>query len=76
MVTVPLYHLPALYEPFAALSYLFGAALFLLLGALLLRRGRGNLLRQIVLAVYAAAWVFKFAMSGVYHMLVRNSSAA
>ena len=75
MGAVPLYHLPAFYEPVAAISHLFGASLFVLLGGILIRRGRGDIRRQILLAIYAASCVFQFAMSGVYHMLIRGSAA-
>jgi hemolysin III len=75
MATVPLYHWGAFYEPFAAISHLAGAVLFAWLGWLLLRRGRGDSLRMTLLAIYAAACVFQFSMSGVYHTLVRDSAA-
>jgi hemolysin III len=75
MASVPLYHLPAFYEPFAALSHLFGAVLFLWLGWLLLRRARADAWRRSLLAVYVAACVFQFTMSGVFHMLVRDTAA-
>lgn len=69
------YHLPGFYEPFSAISHLAGALLFLPMGYALLRRGRGDLGRQLFLGVYAAACVFLFAMSGVYHMMVRGGTA-
>ena len=59
-----LHHLPGLYEPFSALSHLLGAALFTWLGALLLRRGRGDPLRVALLAVYASSCVLLLASSG------------
>jgi hemolysin III len=72
---VPLVHLPGFYEPFAAISHLLGAALFLVLGFLLLRRGWGERKRTALLAIYAAACVFQFSMSGIYHMTVRGGAA-
>lgn len=64
-----LYHLPGLQDPFSAISHLCGAAIFLVLGILLLRRGWGSALRVAFLAVYAFSGVLLFSMSGVYHML-------
>jgi channel protein (hemolysin III family) len=75
MGTVPLYHLPAFYEPFAAMSHLVAAALFIWLGWRLLRRGRGDWRRTALFAVYASSCVFQFSMSAAYHTLVRGSTA-
>lgn len=60
-------HLPGLYDPFSATSHLFGAALFLILGVLLLRKGRGDARRMAYLAVYAVACVLLFGASGLFH---------
>ena len=68
-------HLPGFYEPFSAISHLLGAAVFLVLGGLLLRRGRGSAARLTFLAVYVASCVFLLSMSGVYHMLVLGGTA-
>jgi hemolysin III len=65
-------HLPGFYDPFSAISHLFGAVAFLYLGALLLRRGRGDALRLTFLGIYAFACVFLMSMSGVYHMMIRG----
>lgn len=70
-----LYSLSGFHEPFSAISHLFGAVLFLVLGLLLLRRGRGSTSRLVFLAVYAASCVLLFSMSGVYHMMVRGGTA-
>lgn len=70
-----LYHLPGFHEPFSAISHLFGAVLFLFLGALLLRKGSGDPQRLLFLGVYAFTCVFLFAMSGVYHQMVRGGTA-
>jgi channel protein (hemolysin III family) len=70
-----LYHLPGFHEPFSAISHLLGAVVFLILGCLLLKRGRGNSARVIFLAVYVASGVLLLSMSGVYHMLVRGDTA-
>ena len=70
-----LYRFPGFYDPFSAISHLVGAALFLVLGYRLLRRGRGDALRPVFLSVYAASCVFLFAMSGVYHMMSGGGAA-
>jgi hemolysin III len=75
MEKLTLYHLPGFNEPFSAVSHLFGAALFVWLGALLLRRGRGDPGRLASLSVYVFACVLLFSMSGVYHQLVRGGTA-
>src|SRR4051794_13448772 len=73
--TIPeLQHFPGFYEPFSALSHLLGAFVFLILGCLLLLRGRGQRSRLIFLGIYAVAIVFLLSMSGVYHMLVRGGT--
>jgi hemolysin III len=68
-------HLPGFYDPFSSISHLFGAAMFLYLGSLLLRRGRGDRHRLIYLGVYVASGVILMSMSGVYHMMVRGWNA-
>lgn len=70
-----LYSFPGFYEPFSAISHLFGFVLFLYLGALLLRRGRGDTRRMIYLGIYAGSCVLLLAMSTVYHMMVRGGIA-
>ena len=70
-----LYHLPGFYEPFSAISHLLGAVLFLILGYRLLRRGRGERVRVILLSAYVASSVLLMSMSGVYHMMVRGGVA-
>ena len=62
------FHLPGLHDPFSALSHLLGAATFVVLGAMLLRRGRGDAARLAFLGVYAAACVGLLLASGLYHM--------
>jgi channel protein (hemolysin III family) len=70
-----LVHLPGFYEPCSAISHLGGAVAFLFLGALLVRRGRGDRSRQLLLAIYAASCVLLLSLSGLYHMMVRGSAA-
>jgi channel protein (hemolysin III family) len=68
-------HLPGFYEPLSAASHLLGAAVFLVLGLFLLRRGRGDPARLAFLGVYAGSCVLLFSMSGVYHMMSRGGPA-
>jgi channel protein (hemolysin III family) len=68
-------HVPGCHEPVSAVSHLAGAAMFLFLGALLLRRGRGDCARLAFLGIYVASCLLLFSMSGVYHMLVRGETA-
>jgi channel protein (hemolysin III family) len=70
-----LYHLPGFHEPVSAITHLIGAVVFIVLGALLLRRGRGDTSRLIFLGIYAASCVFLLSMSAVFHMLVRGGTA-
>jgi channel protein (hemolysin III family) len=70
-----IYHLPGFYEPFSVVSHLGAAVLFVILGSRLLKRGRGDGLRQAVLGVYAGSCIFLFAVSGIYHMLAADSPA-
>lgn len=66
------YHLPGFYEPFSSISHLVGAVIFLVLGIMLLRRGRGSWGRLFFLGIYVFSGVFLFSMSAVYHMLERG----
>jgi len=73
--TPELYHLPGFHDPFSAISHLVGVAVFLMLGFLLLRRGRGDAARMIYLSIYAFTCVLLFSMSAVYHMMERGGTA-
>jgi channel protein (hemolysin III family) len=70
-----IYNFPGFYEPFSVFSHLGAAVLFVVLGARLLKRGRGDALKRAVIGVYAGSCIFLFAMSGVYHMLPVGSPA-
>lgn len=70
-----LYHLPGFHEPFSAISHLLGAVVFLVLGFLLLWRGRGDTARLIFLGVYAGSCVLLLSMSAVFHMVERVGPA-
>src|SRR5438874_1281132 len=70
----PLYHLPGFHEPFSALSHFAGALVFLVLGAVLLVRGRNNPSGLPYLAVYAVSVVLLLTISGMFHMPVRGTA--
>ena len=68
------YRLSGIRDPVSALSHLVGAAAFVVLGCMLLRRGRGDAGRMAFLGVYAVACVFLLLMSGLYHMTKPGST--
>lgn len=68
-----LYHLPGFYEPFSSLSHFVGAVVFSFLGCLLLQRARSNRDGFKYIAVFAAAVVLQFLISGLFHMPPRGS---
>lgn len=74
LAAIELHRLPFLYEPFSAISHLIAAVLFLLLGVMLVWRGRGSLPRQIFLAVYAVSCVVLFSMSTMFHVFPTGST--
>ncbi len=67
--------LPGFHEPFSAISHLLGAAAFLILGFMLVRRGGGDRARMAALGIYAGSCVLLLSLSGVYHMLPRGCEA-
>jgi channel protein (hemolysin III family) len=56
-------------DPVSSISHLVGAVVFAFLAATLLRRGGGDRLRMISLAVFAVSCVLLLGLSGVYHLL-------
>jgi hemolysin III len=71
-----LHHLPGFHEPFSAISHLLGALVFLVLGIMLLMRGRNTGYGRIYLGIYAVSVVSLLSLSGVYHMMVRGGTAS
>jgi channel protein (hemolysin III family) len=68
--------IPGFSDPFSSFSHLFlGAPAFLVLTVILVHRGRGDRGRMIALGLYGMSNVFLFSMSGVYHLLDRESLA-
>jgi len=73
-----IYSLPGFHDPFSAMSHLFAAVLFGVLGTMVLRKGgRGpvDLTRYVCLLAYVFGCVFLFSMSGVYHMMQAGGTA-
>ena len=62
-------------DPVSSVLHLGGAAVFAALGIGLLLRARGNRLRVAAIAVYVTGVVFALAMSGVFHLVTRNTDA-
>jgi channel protein (hemolysin III family) len=61
--------IPGFADPVSSLSHLLGAGVFAVLAVILLRRGRGDLLRIVGLAIFSFGAVFLLSISGVYHLL-------
>ncbi len=56
-------------DPVSSLTHLAAAAVFAVLGAVLLHRGRGDPWRMIALCVFTFSCVLLLSLSGVYHLL-------
>ncbi len=69
------YPLPGFFEPFGAFTHLGGALVFAVLTIPLLRRGRGDGRRVLLLSVFAFSCVLLLSMSGVFHMLREGGTA-
>ena len=61
--------IPGFQEPVSCLTHLAAAPVFAILGYFLVRRGRGDRIRSLSLAVMAMSTVFLLSMSAVYHLL-------
>lgn len=66
--------IPGFSDPFSSLTHLAGAAVFALLGVVLLMRGRGDAWRMLSLCVFAFSCVLLLSLSGVYHLLAPESA--
>lgn len=67
--------IPGFNDPVSSFSHLFvGVPLFLAMTILLVWRGRGDRGRMIALGIYGLSNVILFVMSGVYHLLPREST--
>jgi len=67
--------IPGFSDPVSSLSHLAGAAVFAVLGAFLIARGRGDPRRVVSLAVFVFSCVLLLSMSGVYHLLTPGTPA-
>jgi channel protein (hemolysin III family) len=67
--------IPGFSEPVSSLTHLAGAAVFAILSAFLIARGRGDARRVISLAVFALSCVLLLSLSGVYHLLSPGTPA-
>ena len=67
--------IPGFSDPFSSLSHLAGAAVFAVLGAFLIARGRGDPWRVASLAVFVCSCVLLLSVSGVYHLLTPGTPA-
>jgi channel protein (hemolysin III family) len=67
--------IPGFSDPVSSLTHLAGAAVFALLSAFLIARGRGDARRVISLAVFAFSCVLLLSFSGVYHLLSPGTAA-
>ena len=72
MTAIPI---PGFCEPISSITHL-AAAVAALIGVIFLyRRGHGNNTRFFSLSIFSFSLVFLFSMSGVYHLLDRNTVA-
>ena len=60
-------------DPISSWSHLLTALSCFFGGFLLLKRGRGNTWRQVAISVYIFSLIFLFSMSGVFHLLPKDS---
>jgi channel protein (hemolysin III family) len=67
--------IPGFAEPFSSISHLAGAAVFLVLAVLLVRRGRGCRWRVVALSAFGFGSVLLLSISGVYHLLSPGGAA-
>jgi channel protein (hemolysin III family) len=67
--------IPGFSDPVSSLSHLAGAAVFAVLGGFLIARGRGDAWRVVSLAVFAFSCALLLSLSGVYHLLARETVA-
>ena len=67
--------IPGIYEPVSSLSHLLGAVFFSAFSFFLLRRGRGNRLRVIGLAIFCSGTLLLLLTSGIYHSLGQYGDA-
>ena len=62
-------------EPVSSWTHLIASIVFLIVGLKMLYHARGNNLKSLSLLIYVFSGVFLFAMSGVYHLLNKGTTA-
>ena len=67
--------IPGFSDPVSSITHLAGAAVFAVLGAVLVARGRGDGPRVVSLAVFAFSCVLLLTLSGAYHLLQHDTAA-
>jgi channel protein (hemolysin III family) len=68
--------IPGFSDPISSFTHLFiGVPIFVIMTFVLLWRGRGDTPRMITLGIYGLSNILLFTMSGVYHLLDRESTA-
>lgn len=65
----PIIAIPGFSEPVSCFTHLIGAAVFLALGIVLMRRAHGHWGRRAALAIFAFGGVALLGISGVFHLL-------
>jgi channel protein (hemolysin III family) len=68
MENTAVYSLGGMSEPASCITHLVGAGVFALLALALLRRGRGDWGRIVVLGIFAYSAVLLLVVSGLYHL--------
>lgn len=68
--------IPGFSDPVSSFSHLFiGVPFFLVMTFILILRGKGSTPRMVALGIYGMSNVFLFSMSGIYHLLNRESTS-
>ena len=66
--------IPGFADPVSSISHLVATVLFGFAAVSLLKSGRGHPGRMLALAIYAGSVVLLFSMSGVFHLLPRDTA--
>ncbi len=68
MDDIQTFPLPGCREPLSSMSHFFGAIVFAGFAIVLIRRGRGDVVRRSSLAVMAVSSILLLTLSGLYHL--------
>jgi channel protein (hemolysin III family) len=69
MNEIAVYAIPGFREPFSCLTHLGAIPVFVVLGCLLIRKGRRSIGSAVSLTIMTLSTIFLLSMSGVYHLL-------